>query len=194
MAHQIGFRVPKTILTNNPSEALAFAEKANWDMAVKSLGAIAVTHHGTDCERQYGIFTRRVNEAELRTVVDKISYMPSLLQEYVPKAYELRITCVDQKVFNCRIHSQEDATCAEDFRLNARKLRHEICDMPDLRKPLLEYMDHFRINFGCFDLAVTPSGEPVFFECNPNGQFLWIEEMTGAPISAAVAEMITSNL
>ena len=51
-------------------------------------------------------------------------------------------------------------------------------------------MKEFGLNFGCFDIAVTPSGEFVFFECNPNGQWLWIEEFTGAPIGKAIAELL----
>ena len=37
----------------------------------------------------------------------------------------------------------------------------------------------------------TPSGEHVFLECNPNGQWLWIELATGMPISAAIADELT---
>ena len=32
------------------------------------------------------------------------------------------------------------------------------------------------IVFGGFDFIVTPGGEHVFLEVNPEGQFLWIEE------------------
>ena len=39
-----------------------------------------------------------------------------------------------------------------------------------------------RLNFGCFDVVVSKSGQPVFLECNPNGQWLWVENMTGLEI------------
>jgi glutathione synthase/RimK-type ligase-like ATP-grasp enzyme len=45
-----------------------------------------------------------------------------------------------------------------------------------------------KLNFGCFDFIVTPEGEYVFLECNPNGQWLWIEMETGYDISKIMAK------
>ncbi|MCA9385364.1 hypothetical protein KC717_01810 [Candidatus Dojkabacteria bacterium] len=46
--------------------------------------------------------------------------------------------------------------------------------------------------FVAIDMAVTPKGEYIFFEINPNGQYLWIEEMAELPISEAIAELLTN--
>lgn len=53
-----------------------------------------------------------------------------------------------------------------------------------------EYLKRMNLNFGCFDFIVTPEGEYVFLECNPNGQWLWIEEETGMKISEAIADAL----
>jgi hypothetical protein len=50
----------------------------------------------------------------------------------------------------------------------------------------------FGLNFGCFDILVTKAGEPVFLEMNPNGQWLWVENMTGLPIGQAIAHQLIS--
>ena len=47
-----------------------------------------------------------------------------------------------------------------------------------------------KLNFGCFDFIVTPAREYVFVECNPNGQWLWIETATGMKISDALADAL----
>jgi hypothetical protein len=39
-------------------------------------------------------------------------------------------------------------------------------------------------------MAITPDGKYVFFEINPNGQYLWIEDITKAPISEAIADLL----
>lgn len=44
------------------------------------------------------------------------------------------------------------------------------------------------INFGCFDFIVTLDNDYVFLECNPNGQWLWIELATGYDISKVIAK------
>ena len=46
--------------------------------------------------------------------------------------------------------------------------------------------------YGAFDLIVTPEGEHVFLELNPNGQYLWIELITGASLSEAMADLLVA--
>ncbi|MFC5183451.1 hypothetical protein [Actinomadura harenae] len=51
---------------------------------------------------------------------------------------------------------------------------------------MVRYLKVFGLEFGCFDFGLTERDEPVFFECNPNGQWSWLEERTGAPIAGDV--------
>src|SRR6266851_4864116 len=46
---------------------------------------------------------------------------------------------------------------------------------------------------GALDFLVTPEGKWVFLEINPNGQWAWIEEETGLPIAAAIADALRSR-
>ena len=46
------------------------------------------------------------------------------------------------------------------------------------------------LRFGAIDMVQTPSGEHVFLEINPNGQWLWIERATGLPIANAIARLL----
>jgi hypothetical protein len=39
-------------------------------------------------------------------------------------------------------------------------------------------------------MRLTPSGEFVFLEINPAGQWLFIEDRTGQPITQAVARLL----
>jgi hypothetical protein len=36
---------------------------------------------------------------------------------------------------------------------------------------------------------IRPDGALVFLECNPGGQYGWIEDATAAPITAAIADL-----
>lgn len=47
--------------------------------------------------------------------------------------------------------------------------------------------------FGAFDFAVTSDGEWVFLEVNPNGQWAFVEQVTGLPIAAAIADALTGQ-
>ncbi|GAA5764612.1 hypothetical protein [Streptosporangium roseum] len=49
------------------------------------------------------------------------------------------------------------------------------------------------LSFGAFDFGLTGDGIPVFLECNPNGQWGWLEDATGLPIAAAIAALLLED-
>ena len=55
----------------------------------------------------------------------------------------------------------------------------------------MRLMKALKINFGAIDMILTPEGEYVFLEVNPNGQWGWIEKLTGMPISQAIADVLS---
>jgi glutathione synthase/RimK-type ligase-like ATP-grasp enzyme len=186
VAHEVGFKVPATIVTNRAEVALAFACERN-EVALKSLGAISVIQDGEDCALQYGIFTRRVAYEELVGVADKIMHMPTLFQEFIEKQSELRVTCVGKEVFACRITPRDGDLTADDYRFDTQNLRHAAVEVPELTSRIHAYMEAMRLNFACFDFLVPANGEPVFAEANCNGQWLWVQERTGQQIGRAIA-------
>ncbi len=48
-------------------------------------------------------------------------------------------------------------------------------------------MGALNLVYGAIDMRLTPDGEYVFLEVNPAGQWLFIEERTGQPITATLA-------
>ena len=58
---------------------------------------------------------------------------------------------------------------------------------------LFQVMNELGLLFGTIDLKLTHSNEYVFFEVNPQGQFLYIEILTGQPISDAVAALLAGS-
>ena len=94
-----------------------------------------------------------------------------------------------------RWSAQSNTTGKIDWRQGYdHNLRHEIVDIPDSIKDFcLSFLKKMKLNFGCFDFIVTPDDEYVFLECNPNGQWLWIELVTGYDISEMVARNLAIN-
>lgn len=193
VAAQAGFATPRSLITNDPKAALRFAEEIGVDLAIKSLGAISVMTPLPGSAIQYGIFTRRVSAAELALVKGKIASMPTLYQEFIDKAFELRITVVGRRIFSCRINHRSDDITAHDYRFDTKNLKHEPWECPELTERIHSYMDSFGLNFGCFDILVSKTGEALFIECNVNGQWLWVENLTGMPIGQAIAELLMAT-
>lgn len=192
-ATKVGFAIPQSLVTNRPESALGFAKKVDGDLAIKSLGAVSVMQDEGERAIQYGIFTRRISYSELVEFRDKIGHMPTLFQEFIPKRSELRITCVGQDVFACQIQARAGDITSDDYRFDTSNLQHTAVDRPELKTRLDLYMKSLGLNFGCFDFIVPVTGEPIFLECNCNGQWYWVEQRTGQPISLAIARQLLQH-
>ncbi len=191
-AAEIGFNVPATVITNSAERAFEFSAKINGDIAIKSLGAISVMEGQADEAVQYGIFTRRITNGELSEFADKIPNMPTLFQQSIPKNFEMRITCVEKQVFACKIQTRADDITSDDYRFDTPNLLHTAIDVPELTDRMHAYMEAFNLNFACFDFIVSREGEVIFLECNCNGQWYWVEQRTGQPISKAIANLLVT--
>ena len=71
-------------------------------------------------------------------------------------------------------------------------LKQEIVEIPEsIKQFCIAFLKEIHLNFGCFDFIVTPNNDYIFLECNPNGQWLWIELATGYDISKIIAKNLT---
>jgi len=52
---------------------------------------------------------------------------------------------------------------------------------------VLAFMKRLGLEYGGIDFRLTADLEYVFFEVNTTGEFLYVEDRTGQPISAAMA-------
>src|SRR6185312_12158775 len=107
---------------------------------------------------------------------------------------ELRITVVGRQVFAAEIHSQHSNHTRHDWRRYDRYatpyFRHELPGA--LQRRCIALVERMGLCYGAIDMVLTPDGRYVFLEINPNGQYLWIEQATGLPISDAICDLLTS--
>ena len=109
-----------------------------------------------------------------------------------PKAYELRVTMVDDAVFCRRIDSQASERSEVDWRrYDFAQAPHTLVDAePDVGRSLRELKRIAGLRYAAIDLLVTPEGATYFLDLDPSGQFGWIEDLTGAPITATLCDAL----
>lgn len=187
VAPRLGFHIPKTLITNRPEAVRKFYHQCNGRIINKVLGK-GVVKKG---DVTYGIYTHRVEEEHLEHL-DSVKDVPCVFQERIEKAFELRITVVGREVFAAEIHSQLSPRTRDDWRrYDFDNTPHKIHRLPNaVTESCLRLLAHYGLNFGAIDMIVTPDEEYVFLELNPNGQWLWIERLTGLLISEAIADML----
>ncbi|OYR38391.1 hypothetical protein DJ82_12510 [Halorubrum sp. Ib24] len=180
VAQQIGFEIPETCITNDPARAQA---------VVDAHGASKTVYKAFTGTEAAWRETRVLRDGET-DVIAAVRHAPVIFQEYVPAGVDLRITVVDGEVFPAEIHSQETAYPV-DYRMNVDRARVEPADLPDdIRDRLREYVDRLGLVYGAIDMRRRPDGQHVFLEINPSGQWLFMEERTGQPITETVARVL----
>lgn len=120
---------------------------------------------------------------------------PSIFQPVIPKAYELRITVVGKKIFAAKIYSQDDVETALDWRrkpkLNDFAVKMEQTKLPvKAESKIFAFMKEIGLKFGCIDMIVTPEGEYIFLEINPNGQWYFVQLKTEVQIAKEIAKLL----
>lgn len=192
LAREVGLSVPDTIITNESNELLAFCRAHNNIVAVKQLRGRV--YKDPKAERFYGAFTAPFTLEELEELEKDIALSPVLAQEYVPKRVELRTTVVGRTIMSCAIHSQDSERTKHDWRnYDFERVKHEPYKLPErVAAKLLDLMSVLELQFGAVDMILTPSGEHVFLEVNPSGQWGWIEHFTGLPIARTIAELLAN--
>jgi ATP-grasp ribosomal peptide maturase len=189
VAADVGLRVPDTLATNDPDAVRRFAAGAeDGTVLTKTFGAAAITEQG----RRKVAFTRRVHQADLADLAG-LEWTAHQFQRWVPKACDLRLIVVGEAHYAVAIHS-DSAAGHLDFRNDYDSLRYELVDVPDdTRVQVTRYMERFGLRYGALDFVVDHDGRWWFLECNPGGQYGWLENATGAPITATLADLLTEG-
>ena len=184
VAADIGLQTPATLVTNDPREFTSFYRRHDGNVVSKLIGRSPVNA----AESPFARFTEVVEPWQV-TQADSVRRAPVIFQANVRKEYELRVTVIGYEVFAARIDSQ----ATSHTRIYWRRYDHRntpvtAIDLPtDVTHRLLTLVARLGLSFAAIDLIATPDGECVFVELNPNGQYLWIEEATGLPLSKALA-------
>lgn len=176
IAQSLGLRVPDTIMTNDAGAARTFVHKH----------AGRVVHKVVKTPRDRFVGTRKWHpddDAELQW----LHLTPTFFQEQIVAPYELRITVVGRRIFAAEFAVGAGVTDARSILDDTFKPHRLPLETEDL---LLKLMDELGLQYGTIDLKLCESGEYVFLEINPQGQYLYVEIKTGMPITRAMAELL----
>ncbi|NWJ50943.1 MAG: hypothetical protein HXX14_08760 [Bacteroidetes bacterium] len=186
-ASKLGFSIPKTCITNNPVELFLFFKEEEY-IIYKPLGYLIIPPDEV-------LYANKIKVTELKKRSAHISVAPGIFQEYIQKAYELRITIVDHEIFAVKIDSQAEANTTIDWRKDQNGASYELIDLDDsFKHRLLALHQAFGLVFGAYDFIVTPNNEYVFLEVNPAGQWLWMEDkLENLKITQSLANVLSAH-
>lgn len=177
LARQIGFNIPKTLVTNSKIELKKFYEDNNKDIIIKPLG---ISRFIQDDSMTF-LFTNSLKKEHIDSI-EEFDLTPCLFQNRIEKELELRITVVGENVFSAGVDSQSNIETQLDWRKSQLQFfKYEIPN--DIRNKCIEIVKRLNLRFGAIDIIKDKNGNYIFLEINPNGQWAWIETQTQLPIS-----------
>jgi glutathione synthase/RimK-type ligase-like ATP-grasp enzyme len=192
LARLLGLDIPDTLVTNDAKELRKFYSSKGPDLIVKKLQT-----HGIFQENKMVLFVTKRFRCLADIDIDALRYCPCIFQVEVPKALDLRVVVIGQRVFAVSIDSQADDATAVDYRaggLKAVQLAHKPHPLPyELAVKCVRMTESYGLRFGAFDFVITPKGDYVFLELNPNGQWLWLELLTKMNMVTAMCQLLETG-
>lgn len=178
-AERLRIDLPDTLVTNAPAAARAFIRKHGKDNTVTK----AFT--GTP---QAWRETRLIGAAELRQI-EAVRFAPVIFQALI-KGMDIRVTVVGNHIFAAEIDIRT-GDYPVDFRMNYNNADIRPITLPDeVQSQIFNLMKTLGLVYGAIDYRRTSDGRYIFLEINPAGQWLFIEERTGQPITNTLANTL----
>lgn len=186
IAQEIGFKIPDTLITNSKNDIRYFYHEHKSRIVVKPISQTRLRYGKSTSF----FFTSSVTE-EIIASLDDFDLTPCIFQEEVEKEYEIRVTVVGEKVFSAVVYSQNDEVTKIDWR--RKKLIFYETKLPEkINLYCVRLVKALGLQFGAIDIIKSTSGEYVFLEINPNGQWAWVESDTKMDISGAIIDFLTN--
>lgn len=180
IALECGFKIPKTLITSNPADARKFIQE-NGPVICKELAAAGSVWRPTQP------VTR-----ELETRLDSLSVCPVIFQEFISGREDYRVIVIDDFIeavaFDMK-HSRYSYDVSIDL-LNPCR-RTQIPE--DLKTKLEVYMNRLGLRYGAFDFRLNDQDEFIFFEVNPSGEFLYLDQQAQTNIATQMANALSTN-
>lgn len=173
-AQAAGLAVPQTLISQDPAAIRAFC-------AALPDSAVIKTVHGTPRSQ---LFSVRVTDHHLDDD-DVLRICPTIFQEYVPGNRHLRVLCCGRHTYAVQIETER-----LDWRLDLDTPMFPVQLDAEVERQLGYVLERLGLRMGVADLKLTPAGDPVWLELNPQGQFLFLEGLTGLDLTGAFADFL----
>lgn len=190
-ARRCGLAVPDTIFTSDKSRAEQFLRK-HPACIIKTLASIM-----PEGFNQYAV-VRQSQAVDLRG----LELTPQIFQQAIEPDFEVRAAVIGRQVFASVVQdrdgdSRQDAEQGvRDFRTSFMKntFRAAPFKLPsEIARACVDYVARMGLTCGYFDLIFDKKGTCWFIECNPNGQWGFVDKETVDRIAQALAALLESG-
>ncbi|MFI8288760.1 hypothetical protein EAO71_34425 [Streptomyces sp. ms191] len=175
VARDCGFRVPRTLISQSRAEVVDFVRETGRTIVKPVVGA-----------RGPSLWTRMLDDPGSIPAAS-FEVCPAVYQEYIEGCRHIRLNSFGERMYAALIET-EDLDWRPDLEVPIRPW-----PVPaELHARVSEVLRRLGLPMGIVDLKLTPDDEPVWLEVNPQGQFLFLEPLTGEPLTEHFADFLLS--
>ncbi len=177
LAKEIGFNIPDTIISNDKQDIREFVSGYE-HCIIKALKNSFWEPTRTDNLSVVSILVNRLTLQEIDEAgAQSFSSMPMIIQSEVEKRYEVRLVAFNGMAVAYKVNSQDTPFGKVDSRRGNRYATFTPIEVPSKTlSQINSYLNAAGISYGVFDFAVDKNDEYVFFECNSDGQWAYLEK------------------
>ncbi|MBM4095063.1 MAG: hypothetical protein FJ276_37490, partial [Planctomycetes bacterium] len=188
-ARQCGFDIPPTCVSDHAGAIAEFTTRWNAPFISKAVKSGFVSVKG-----EYRLAATTRLPATFPADLADYAATPAMYQPEIRKAHDLRVTVVDDRVYAAAIYSQEAAETEVDWRVDipgGTELRHEAVALePQVEEACRRITRVLGLRYSAIDLIRTMDGGAVFLEVNPNGEWMWLEDLCGFPLRDTIIDAL----
>lgn len=189
LAARRGLNVPPSIVTSSKRDILGFMDA--WGEVIIKSASTTMIADPEDNEGRVMLTMALSREDITEEIEGDIAEGPYFLQKRIEKSYELRIFVVGEQANAFRIDSQLRELTQVDWRLGSGILEFTPHALdPTIAAALVGLLRDAGLNYGSVDMIVDRDGKHWYLECNPDGQWEFLESAAGGGLSAQLAEHI----
>jgi len=183
VAQEVGLAIPRTLVTSDPGAARAF---------LRARGRRPTIYKAFGASESAWRYTRLVGPQE-RRILEQVRHAPVIFQEYVKAERDLRVFAVGRQLLAAEIDGRR-TDYPLDYRADFGRADVERCRLPaEAAQAIRALVRRLGLRYAAVDLRRRRGGGHVFLEVNPGGQWLFLEERTGLPITKAMARLLAGR-
>jgi hypothetical protein len=187
-------RAPINLCSWLPRDAVVWPCRTPWSPTRRTpcefaaTGETVMKFFGSNTILEQGVrkisFTRLVTDTDLADLRG-INVTTHQLQRWVPKLADVRVVVVGEHITAVAIHAGSSEAYV-DFRADYGNVGYKLIDTPDeVRHGIRRLMTELGLGYGALDFVIDKdTSQWVFLEINAGGQFGFVEDATGAPLTA----------
>jgi glutathione synthase/RimK-type ligase-like ATP-grasp enzyme len=190
-AAECGLTTPAALHSARGMDAADFADRHGDACATKPFAPFV--RAGSDGESMQRLLTNRASAADLERGLERATVpSPTIVQPFITAPYEHRVVVIGDQVFSARIARTGD-NAVDVRRVSPANAIVTASRLPsEVQAKCVELLRSNQLQFAAIDLLETVRGDYVFLDLNPNGHFLWVEQLTGARICQTLAELVAT--